>query len=67
MCSPFFHFNNHLEQLYVNNKTEHFDYKGGCGICVLRCLKEELAWDTDKLLRVISKIMLFKTVIPVRI
>ena len=29
-------------------------------------LKEELAWATDKLLRVISNIMLFKTVIPLR-
>ena len=32
-------------------------------IRILRCLKEELAWATDKWLRVITNIMLFKTVI----
>ena len=26
---------------------ECFSYKGGCGICVSRCLKGELAWSTD--------------------
>ena len=43
--------------------------KGGVvcvGVHVSRCLKEELAWATDKQLRVISNIMLFKTVIPLR-
>ena len=29
-----------MPQLFVD--------KGGCGICALRCLKEELAWDIDK-------------------
>ena len=53
----------HLQHLYTNNKTEHFSYKGGCGIaelCVLRHLKAERALATDKLLQVISHIMLFK-------
>ena len=26
------HFYNHLKQLYISNKMEHFGYKGGCGI-----------------------------------
>ena len=36
------------------------------GIHVLRRLKEELAWATDKRLQVISNVMLVKTVIPLR-
>ena len=36
------------------------------GVHVLRQLKEELAWATDEQLQVISNIMLFKTVIPLR-
>ena len=32
----------HLKQLYIHNKRDHFDYEGGCGIRVLRHLKEEL-------------------------
>ena len=36
------------------------------GIHVSRCLKGELAWAIDKWLLVISNIMLFKTVIPLR-
>ena len=35
-------------------------------VCVSRVLKEELAWATDKQLRVISNIMLRETVIPLR-
>ena len=35
-------------------------------IRVLTHLKEELAWAADKWLRVISNIMLFKTVAPLR-
>ena len=38
---------------------ERFSYKGGCGVhggLVLWCLKEVLAWVTDKQLPVISKI-----------
>ena len=26
------HFNNHLKQLLISDKMEHFSYKGGCGI-----------------------------------
>ena len=36
-------------------------------ICIIRHLKEELAEVTDKYLWIISNIMLFKTVIPLRI
>ena len=35
-------------------------------VCVLKCLKEELAWAIGKRLRVISNKMLFKTVIPLK-
>ena len=37
------------------------------GVNVSRRLKEELAWATDKWLQVISNIMLFKTVIPLKL
>ena len=40
--SCYFHFNSSLKQLHISNKTEHFSYKGGCGI--LRHLIEKLAW-----------------------
>ena len=43
---------------YVRNKTEHFSYKGGCGVHVSRHLKEVLAQAKDKC---ISNV-LFKTV-----
>ena len=63
---PLLHFNSHLKQLYISNKTEHFSCKGGCVVCVgvhvLRHFKEELAWATDKWLRIMSNVMLFKTV-----
>ena len=32
---------------YLSNEVECFSFKGGCGICVSRCLKGELAWSTD--------------------
>ena len=35
-------------------------------IRILKLLKEELAWGIDKQFWVISNIMLFKTVIPLR-
>ena len=35
----YFHFSNHLKQLYISNRMERFSYKGGCGICVSRYLK----------------------------
>ena len=44
---------------------EHFSCKSGCewvGVHVSRRLKEELTWDIDKWLWVISNKMLFKTV-----
>ena len=34
---------------------------------VLRHLKQEVAWDRDEWLRIVSTTMLFKTVIPLRI
>ena len=48
---------------------ERFSYKGGCGVhghTISRHLKEELAWATDKWLWIISNIMLFETVVPLR-
>ena len=50
----------------MSKKTEHCCHEGGYGMCVSRNLKEELAWAKDKLFRIISNIMLFKTVIPLR-
>ena len=49
----------------MSNKTEHFSYKGGCGVCERmrinwKRLKEELAWAIDERLHVISNKMLFK-------
>ena len=35
-------------------------------VCVLKSLKEELAWAIDKQLQLISNKMLFKIVIPLR-
>ena len=48
---------------------EHFSIKVGVAymnIRVSKRLKEQLAWDIDKWLWVISNKMLFKTVIPLR-
>ena len=66
LYKPLLHF---YSQLYMSNKTEHFSHKDGCGVhgCTrIEAIKEELAWGTDKQLQVISNIMLFKTVIPLR-
>ena len=30
--SLYFSCDNHLKQFYISNKTEHFSYKGGCGV-----------------------------------
>ena len=45
---------------------EYFSYNGKCGICVSRCLKEELAWAPDKRFWFASDVMLLKAVIPAR-
>ena len=47
---------------------EHFSYKSGCGMCGCMNIEtqQELAWTTDKWLRVISNVMLFKITIPLR-
>ena len=34
-----FHFDSHLEQLYISNKMEEFNNKGECGICGYTCIK----------------------------
>ena len=64
------HCNSHQKQLYSSNKTERLSYKVGVAyvnVCLLRLLKEELAWAIDKRLRLIINKMLFKSVIPLRI
>ena len=33
------HFNNHLKQLYISNKMEHFIYKDGCGAHGHTCIE----------------------------
>ena len=48
---------------------ERFSYKGGCGVrghTRIETIKRKAAWATDKRLQVISNIILFKTVIPLR-
>ena len=52
--------------MYISNKKEHFNYKGGCGVCghhahTSRHLKEELAWAIDKQHRTISNIISYTT------
>ena len=43
----------------MSNKTEHFSYKGGCGMHGRTCIKASKRRATDKWLQVISNIMLF--------
>ena len=31
--------NNHLKQLYISSKSEHFSYKGGCGVMHIMVFK----------------------------
>ena len=52
------HFNSNFQQLYISSKMECFGYKGGCSMTyiILKLSKEELAWATYKLLKVISNI-----------
>ena len=53
----------HLKQLYASNKTEHFNYIGGCGIYVEKHAKGKLAWAIDIWFKFISIVLLLKTVI----
>ena len=32
LYKPLLYFYSHLKQLYMSKKTEHFSYKGGCGM-----------------------------------
>ena len=34
-----FQFHGYLNQLYINNKTEHFSYKSGCGVMHIKAFK----------------------------
>ena len=59
LYKPWIYFYSHLKYLYISNKTEHFSCKLGVayvGMCILRLLKQELAWATDKELWVIRLI-----------
>ena len=59
LYKPLLNFYSHLKQLYINNKTERFSHKGGCGVCGsthIKAFKEEVAWATDRWLPVISNI-----------
>ena len=66
LYKPLLHYYNHLKQLYISKKMEHFSYKGGCGIHrhmhISKRLKQELAWDTDERFWISSNIMLLETV-----
>ena len=55
--------------MYLSNEMEGFCYKGGVVFCrhsFIEMFKVELTWATSKRLWVISNVMLFKTVIPLR-
>ena len=56
------HIYSHLKQSYIHNKMIHLRVGVVCmGVVhISMCLKEELAWATDKQPRVISNIALFK-------
>ena len=59
----------HLKHPYISNRTKRFSYKGGHGMRGrkrIEAFKRKAAWATYKRLRVISDIMLFKTVLPLR-
>ena len=69
LYKPLIRLYSHLKQLPISNKMKRFSYKGGCGVhgsSRIEAFKEKLAWATYRRLRVISNIMLFKTVIPLR-
>ena len=42
----YFHFSSCFKQLYKSNKTEHFNYKGGCNVSGHVCLScnEKKSW-----------------------
>ena len=35
----YFDCKSHLKQLYINNRAEHFNYKGGCGVTHIKAFK----------------------------
>ena len=39
MYNPLLSSNSYLKHLYISNKTEHCNYKSGCGICKHTCIK----------------------------
>ena len=44
LFKPLLHFYSNLKQLYISTKMESLIYKGGYGIHISRCLKEELTY-----------------------
>ena len=54
------------KQLYINNKTECFSYKYGCGVMCIKAFTRRVNLVIDKQLQVISNKMLFTMVIPLR-
>ena len=54
LYKPLLHLYSHLKQLYISNTMECLSYKGGRGVHVSRCLKEELDCAKDKRLWIIS-------------
>ena len=42
--SCYFHFNSYLKQLLISNKTEHFSYKGGCGMVHIEAFKRKIGF-----------------------
>ena len=44
-----------FSQLYINNKMEHFNYKGGCDMAMcIKAFKRRAGWAIDQCLQVIN-------------
>ena len=59
-----FHFNSYLKQVYISNKTECFNYKGGCGVTCIEAFNGGVGLGYRQ--TAYSKYLLFKTVTPLR-
>ena len=66
MVSYSFPFNSYLKQLYINNKTECFSNKNGCGAMHIEAFKRRASLGYRQTALGTSNIMLFETVIPLR-
>ena len=68
LYKPFLHNYSHSKQLYIHAKVTRWNASViEVGVVqISRLLKEKVAWATDKWIRIISNIMLYKTVMPLK-